>query len=62
MMCSNNSSFSLEQMVEREETYLASVVLDQLKGFTDEAKQAMMYDARLVALSLCSYVICPSQW
>jgi hypothetical protein len=32
-------------MVEREETYLASVVLDQLKGFTDEAKQAMMYDA-----------------
>lgn len=33
---------SLEQMVEREETYLASVVLDQLKGFTDEAKQAMI--------------------
>jgi hypothetical protein len=28
-------------MVERDETYQASVVLDQLRGFTDEAKQTM---------------------
>jgi hypothetical protein len=41
--------FSLEQMVDRDETYQASVVLDQLRGFTDEAKQSMM----------CAFLVMP---
>jgi hypothetical protein len=44
----------MEQMVERDETYFASVILDTLKGFTDEAKQNMMCDA--IAPPICSHL------